>query len=124
MQAYSRWIEPGMYPFVILFLDIDSKLVDVNVHPRKEEVKFLDPGSIYNLVFNVIKENLEQKKGLETKTMKVSFPSEKKIKINNFGKTADLILQQPQKENKLELDFNQNFFNISESKQFEDIKII
>jgi DNA mismatch repair protein MutL len=67
MQAYSRWIEPGMYPFVILFLDLDSALVDVNVHPRKEEVKFLDPGTIYNLVFNTIKENLEQEKGIEDK---------------------------------------------------------
>ena len=67
MQAYSRWIEPGMYPFVILFLELDAALVDVNVHPRKEEVKFLDPGTIYNLVFNTIKENLEQDKGIDQK---------------------------------------------------------
>jgi len=42
MQAYSRWLEPGMYPFVVLFLDLKPNLVDVNVHPRKEEVKFYD----------------------------------------------------------------------------------
>ena len=42
MQAYSRWLEPGMCPFVVLFLDLKPNLVDVNVHPRKEEVKFYD----------------------------------------------------------------------------------
>jgi DNA mismatch repair protein MutL len=51
-----------MYPFVILFLDIDASLVDVNVHPRKEEVKFIDPGTIYNLVLNTIKNQLESDK--------------------------------------------------------------
>ena len=125
MQAYSRWIEPGMYPFVILFVDVDSKLVDVNVHPRKEEVKFLDPGSIYNFIFNVVKENLEKEKWLESKAMKVSFPDSKKIKTNHFEKTSELILKQPKQDNTLDLDFNQNIFLPEQSKSnLKDIKII
>ena len=125
MQAYSRWIEPGMYPFVILFVDVDPKLVDVNVHPRKEEVKFLDPGSIYNLIFNVVKENLEKEKWLESKAMKVSFPDSKKIKTNHFEKTAELVLKQSKQDNTLDLDFNQNIFLPEQNKNnLKDIKII
>jgi len=50
MQAYQRQIVPGSYPFVCLFVEIDPKLVDVNVHPRKTEVKFLDPGSMFTRI--------------------------------------------------------------------------
>ena len=124
MQAYSRWIEPGMYPFVILFMDVDSKLVDVNVHPRKEEVKFIDPGSIYNLVFNVVKQNLEQEKWLENKAMKVSIPTQKKLKTNHFFQTADMIKKQAKLENTLDLWFEQNIFSEQEKREFDDIKII
>ncbi|MFZ5341881.1 MAG: hypothetical protein ACOZBL_05085 [Patescibacteria group bacterium] len=54
LEAYDRQLAPGMYPFSIIFLNIKPELVDVNVHPRKMEVKFQDPGSIYNLVKNLV----------------------------------------------------------------------
>ena len=56
MDAYKRQIVPGSYPFVCLFIQIDPQQVDVNVHPRKTEVKFLDPGSIYSRVHETILE--------------------------------------------------------------------
>ncbi len=99
MQAYSRWIEPGMYPFVILFLDIKPELVDVNVHPRKEEVKFSDPWNIYNIVFNVLKSKLESDKWIEEKasyvpldkvTSKNFLKSQNKTANNTFDKALDL----------------------------------
>ena len=43
MDAYQRQIVPGTYPFALVFVDISPDLVDVNVHPRKQQVKFLDP---------------------------------------------------------------------------------
>ena len=56
MQAFKRQIVPGSYPFVCLFIDIDPHLVDVNVHPRKTEVKFLDPGGVFRLIERVVQE--------------------------------------------------------------------
>jgi DNA mismatch repair protein MutL len=50
LDAYRRQLPQGDYPFAIVFLDIVPKFVDVNVHPRKNEVKFLDPNSIFQLV--------------------------------------------------------------------------
>ena len=47
---------------MVLFIDIDPALVDVNVHPRKSEVKFLDPGSIYNLIYSTLKDSLGDQK--------------------------------------------------------------
>ena len=62
MDAYSRQITPWEYPFAILILDISPKLVDVNVHPSKLQVKFADSQQIFQIVFSVISETLSQNK--------------------------------------------------------------
>ncbi len=113
MQAYSRWLEPGLYPFVILFLNIKPDLVDVNIHPRKEEVKFLDPGSIYNLVLNTVKGTIEQEKWIEDKTNYVDFSKQKfwnykqtksNLNIEDMKKVGETIRQE-----NLDLDYQTNF---------------
>ncbi|MCX5823131.1 MAG: DNA mismatch repair endonuclease MutL [Deltaproteobacteria bacterium] len=50
MTAYRRIIEPRRYPAAILFLDLQPRDVDVNVHPTKMEVRFRDPRGIYALI--------------------------------------------------------------------------
>lgn len=62
MDAYSRQITPWEYPFAILMLDIDPKIVDVNVHPSKLQVKFADSQAVFQLVYNTISETLWQNK--------------------------------------------------------------
>ena len=56
--GYEHVLEKGDYPFFILFLSIDYKRVDVNVHPSKLEVRFDDEKDIYNFVLAVIKKSL------------------------------------------------------------------
>jgi DNA mismatch repair protein MutL len=125
MQAYSRWLEPGMYPFVVLFLDIKPDLVDVNVHPRKEEVKFIDPGSVYNLILNLIKSKIEEKhSNLEQKSNYVDFSKSFQNKKNN-SINWDKIKEFSEQSKKLDLSYEQNIFSqdIIEEK-VEDIQII
>lgn len=62
MDAYSRQITPWEYPFAVLKLDVDPKIVDVNVHPSKLQVKFADSQQIFQLVYNTISETLWQNK--------------------------------------------------------------
>ncbi|MCF7830982.1 DNA mismatch repair endonuclease MutL [Candidatus Gracilibacteria bacterium] len=61
-EAYrqSAGIEKGMYPVFVLFLDMDPILVDVNVHPRKLEVKFAEPQEIFSLVKNAVTTAISQ----------------------------------------------------------------
>ena len=54
MDAYSRQITPGEYPLVILMLEIDPQEVDVNVHPAKLQVKFMNSQQIYRAVYQSI----------------------------------------------------------------------
>jgi DNA mismatch repair protein MutL len=108
-----------------LFLDIKPDLVDVNVHPRKEEVKFIDPGSVYNLVLNLIKWKIEEEKWIETKTNYVDFSSYKKAQNFKSGKIDWWKIKQIS-DSKLELDFTQNIVNETSNLKEgnSDIKII
>ena len=56
--AYENFLEKGDYPFFILFMDIDPKRIDVNVHPSKLEIRFDDEKDVYNFTLAVIKKSL------------------------------------------------------------------
>ncbi|NKB87878.1 MAG: DNA mismatch repair endonuclease MutL [Acidobacteria bacterium] len=45
--AYDTTLPRGRYPLAALFIQLDPAQVDVNVHPRKAEVRFVEPGAIY-----------------------------------------------------------------------------
>lgn len=57
-QAYEHLLEKGSFPFFALFLTIDPRRVDVNVHPSKMEVKFEDERGVYRLVMNAVRRAL------------------------------------------------------------------
>ena len=58
--AYENILEKGDYPFFILFLEIDPERIDVNIHPRKEEVKFLHPRRVEQALQQAVKAALEK----------------------------------------------------------------
>lgn len=60
LNIYDAWTGEKDYPFYAIFLDIDPKQVDVNVHPAKEEVKFEDERSVIKLTKSVVKKALHE----------------------------------------------------------------
>ncbi|KIX04407.1 uncharacterized protein Z518_05275 [Rhinocladiella mackenziei CBS 650.93] len=57
-QTYQLFLPKGGHPFVYLSLEIDPARVDVNVHPTKREVHFLNEDEIIELVCSNIRESL------------------------------------------------------------------
>jgi DNA mismatch repair protein MutL len=47
MQGYGQRLMRGNYPQVVLLLDMDPALVDINVHPTKQEVRFHQARPLY-----------------------------------------------------------------------------
>ncbi|RWS31666.1 DNA mismatch repair protein Mlh1-like protein [Leptotrombidium deliense] len=58
-NVYSFFLSQGFHPFVYLSIKIASNLVDVNVHPSKNEVKYLHEDEINSLIANTIEEKLK-----------------------------------------------------------------
>jgi DNA mismatch repair protein MutL len=59
-QAYSRYLPSGQKIDFVVNINIQPHLVDVNVHPRKEEVRFENPYRIYSAIEDGVKHTLEK----------------------------------------------------------------
>ncbi|WP_049996921.1 DNA mismatch repair endonuclease MutL [Halococcus sediminicola] len=46
VEAYGGQLAPDRYPFAVVFLSLPADTVDVNVHPRKQEVRFAEEDKI------------------------------------------------------------------------------
>ena len=60
INSYEGLIEDKKFPFYVLFISINTDLVDINIHPTKTEIKFEDEKLIYSLVKSSVKKSLEK----------------------------------------------------------------
>ena len=60
INSYEGLIEDKKFPFYVLFITINTDLVDINIHPTKTEIKFEDEKLIYSLVKSSVKKSLEK----------------------------------------------------------------
>jgi DNA mismatch repair protein MutL len=61
MEGYGQRLMKGRYPQAVLFLHIDPALVDVNVHPAKQEIRFQDSRGVFQSVQSLVQETLGNK---------------------------------------------------------------
>lgn len=80
-QAYNAFLPKGGHPFVYLNLDIEPQRVDVNVHPTKREVNFLNEDEITESICNAICTKLSQVDRSRSFLMQTLLPSSTKAPI-------------------------------------------
>ena len=57
-EAYRNVTPPGVFPVVLLFLDLPYQEVDVNVHPAKIEVRFRHPQFVHDFTRDALRHAL------------------------------------------------------------------
>ena len=85
-QTYSAFLRKGGHPFIYLSLDIDPQRVDVNVHPTKREVNFLNEDEIVESICAEISTRLSQVDTSRTFTTQSLLPSGK-VPVSSSSKS-------------------------------------
>lgn len=57
-NAFQGLITESSFPFYVLFISIDPKHIDINVHPTKTEIKFDDEKTVYAVVRAAVRQAL------------------------------------------------------------------
>ncbi|MGI4734956.1 MAG: DNA mismatch repair endonuclease MutL [Janthinobacterium lividum] len=69
LAAYEGLLPKDTHPFYVLFLELDPKTIDINVHPTKTEIKFEDEKTVYAVVRAAVRQAL----GLHSLTPSLDF---------------------------------------------------
>ena len=59
-DAYMNYLEVDKYPLAVLNIEVDNKLVDINVHPSKNEVRLSDEFQLCKLIRENVKRQLSE----------------------------------------------------------------
>lgn len=88
IDGYYTKLMKGKYPFAIIFLDINPKDVDVNVHPSKKIVKFADEEVVYNYVLKEIEKTFARDDDFVSPTLqeKIEKEESKFLDFSEFEK--------------------------------------
>ena len=88
--AYRSYIPSGKFPSCVLHVSIPAKLVDVNIHPAKLEVKFSDEKAVFDAVFASVRKALSV--GIARPTLNLAEIAEKtqeKEKLQDLFREAE-----------------------------------
>ncbi len=82
-NAFEQMLPKDAFPFYVLFLEIDPKRIDINVHPQKYEIKFDDEKLVYTFVNLGVKHAL----GAYSVSPTLDFNQEDHLNKNNTFQT-------------------------------------
>lgn len=93
LTSFESLLAPDTHPFYCLFIDINPKMIDINVHPTKQEIKFDDDRLVYNYVLVAVKHALGQHSIMPT----LDFSQERELVDQFENKRSDLDTIRPER---------------------------
>ena len=66
-QAYSDKLFEGCYPFCFIFLELDPRTLDVNIHPHKTEIRFYQEKEVSDFVVRSVRKALLDPQAMQIK---------------------------------------------------------
>ncbi|SMO87456.1 DNA mismatch repair protein MutL [Saccharicrinis carchari] len=84
-EAYANLILPNTIPAYFLYFEVDPKIIDINIHPTKTEIKFEDERAIWHILHASIKESL----GKHNMIPSIDFDTDDKVNLPVADKNTD-----------------------------------
>lgn len=103
LSVYEKLLSPGYAPNYFLFFSTDPSRIDVNIHPTKTEIKFLDEQAIFKLLTIAIRQSLSTTMAVPT----IDFEHKNVVDIPIYSGKQKEVLPSPDQP----LDPNYNPFN-------------
>lgn len=123
IDAYYTKLDKGRYPFVILFFDIDPSQIDVNVHPSKKLVKFVNEPLMYRYVRNTLEKYIyEIDRKISSNIISQEINIEKNSENNLLGTKKEIEQKDEIKSKKINVE-NRDI-KISREELFKEIEEI
>lgn len=116
-QAYKNLIMVGRYPACVLNIEMDTKAVDVNVHPAKTEVRFVNERPVFDLIYYGVKTAVETKNSVKEGSMGAGQQFFAQGTVNTQTKKDYFV--KPEKPSQLKFgEAKQNGWRVSSSTQY------
>lgn len=88
MLAYEKFIPVGTQPHYFLYFTIPAENIDVNIHPQKTDVRFLDGETIFQVIVSLLREAFSSHALAPT----IDFDQEASIEIPAYQGRRDVVL--------------------------------
>lgn len=72
IEGYKEFLFENRYPYTVLYIQTDSTLLDVNVHPTKQEIRISKENDLKDLIKTAIAETLKSTDQVVNQTIKVT----------------------------------------------------
>lgn len=122
--VYKDYLMSRQYPAYILYIDIPNDLIDVNVHPNKMSVKFVDTDLIKRMIYKTLKDAIDKRASstdlftsfipentVEFGTSEHVVPSEKSTELYESSSKASQLTPVFGSDNKTVTSYNQSYIN-------------
>jgi DNA mismatch repair protein MutL len=92
MSSFDGLLQDNSFPFYVIFMEIDPKHIDVNVHPTKTEIKFDDERAVYAVVRSAVRQAL----GSHNLTPTIDFNADVNIinKLSQASQSNDVYFEE------------------------------
>lgn len=100
-QAFQEVLINDTYPSFFIFLEVDPRTIDINIHPTKTEIKFEEEKSIYAILRSSVRKALSE----HAVTPSIDFDVEESFDDFNYDPNREVV------EPKIKVDTSYNPFN-------------
>jgi DNA mismatch repair protein MutL len=111
-QSFYDIVPAKRFPLVVLDLTIPQNLIDVNIHPQKTDIKYLNPGFIFDLFPKIIRANLNKDHSALLNSIKTyTTETTNNFKPLNYNQDALSFLRNTDPKPNYSQDYINNFSN-------------